>query len=134
MTRPQVFISYSHSDAGWAEEFARSLEKQGLSVWLDRFELTPGRPWAEALETALRDSDVFAFLVQPDKLNSPFLSFELGAAISMRKTVVPVVPPSVQQHQLPSPLRRIQWLERTSPEETAQKFAQALESLFEKAA
>ena len=134
MTEHQIFISYSHSDADWAQKFARSLQDIGLPVWLDQFELTPGSPWQDELEAALRGSDVFAFLIHPDKLNGPLLSFELGVAMSLKKTIVPVVPQGLEPYRLPSPLRRIQWLERTSPEETAQKFANAIESLFKKAA
>ncbi len=130
----QVFISYAHSDADWAQKFARSLQDIGLPVWLDKFEIIPGSPWEEKLEAALRGSDVFAFLIHPDNLNSPALSLELGAAISLKKTIVPVVPQGFESYLLPSPLRRLQWLERTSPEETAQKFATAIDSLFKKAA
>lgn len=134
MTEHQVFISYSHSDAAWAEDFARNLVGQGLSVWLDRFELTPGRQWAELLEAALRNCDVIAFLIQPDKLRSSWLSLELGAAMSMQKIIIPIVPVGFEARLLPAPLRRIQWLERTSPEDTAQKFAHALTVLAQKAA
>lgn len=134
MAEHKVFISYSRSDADWAQKFARSLQDVGLPVWLDKFEITPGTPWQEGLEAALRGSDVFAFLIHPEKLDSPLLSFELGVAMSLKKMIVPVVPQNLEPYSLPFPLRDIQSLERTSPEETAQKFANAVDSLYRKAA
>ncbi|MDQ3010646.1 MAG: toll/interleukin-1 receptor domain-containing protein [Acidobacteriota bacterium] len=133
MSTHQIFISYAHSDAEWAQKFAENLEQLGLSVWLDR-KISPGQSWVDEVEAGMRESDIFAFLIQPEKINSPSFSFELGAAMSLGKILIPVVPPGLKNHLLPSPLRRIQWLERTSPEETARKFAQAVEVLSAQAA
>ncbi len=129
----QIFISYTHNDTEWAQKFAESLEQLGLSVWLDR-KISPGQSWVDEIEAGMRESEIFAFLIQPEKINSPSFSFELGAALSLGKILIPVVPQGLKNHLLPAPLRRIQWLERTSPEETAKKFAQAVEVLSEKAA
>ena len=133
MPTQQIFISYAHSDVEWAQKFAEKLEQLGLSVWLDR-KISPGQSWVDEVEAGMRESDIFAFLIQPEKINSPSFSFELGAAISLGKILIPIVPQGLEYHLLPSPLRRIQGLERTTPEETARKFAQAVEVLLAKAA
>jgi hypothetical protein len=134
MPNHQIFISYSHIDSSWVQQFAEQLEKLGLTVWLDRLKITPGSRWDDALEAGLRGSDIYAFLIHPDKLDSPWFSFELGAALATSKIIIPIVPQGLELQRLPAPLRRIQWLERGAPEETAKKFAQAVEALSQKAA
>ncbi|HSY48674.1 MAG TPA: hypothetical protein VLC46_07680 [Thermoanaerobaculia bacterium] len=66
-------------------------------------------------------------LVEPDSLHKPNLFFELGAAIGMRKRVVAVVPKGVDPSQLSDfELRLRRYLERDSPEGTAEELAHAL--------
>ncbi len=48
-----VFLSYNWRDNGIVEEVARNLRGQGLSVFLDRWYVVPGRPWPQVLEEAL---------------------------------------------------------------------------------
>ncbi len=48
-----VFLSYNWRDHGIVEEVARNLREQGLSVFLDRWYVVPGRPWPHVLEEAL---------------------------------------------------------------------------------
>ncbi|MCP4896648.1 MAG: TIR domain-containing protein, partial [bacterium] len=45
-----VFLSYNTADHAPVERIARALEERGLAVFLDRWELIPGRPWPDALE------------------------------------------------------------------------------------
>jgi hypothetical protein len=139
MTSPKVFISYSYSDAEWALKFAEELGKYGLNVWPDRYKITSADKWADEMEKELRESQVVVFLIQPSELEATDLHnahifLELGAALSSGKTIVPVVTQNLDYNKLPPPLRRIQSLIRTSPEETARELAQALELLSREAA
>jgi WD40 repeat protein len=45
-----VFLSYSSADHASVEPIAAALTERGLRVFLDRWELVPGRSWPEALE------------------------------------------------------------------------------------
>lgn len=58
-----VFLSYSAADRGFAERLGDELARQGLSVWLDHRELTPGSNWQEEMEKAIRSSDDILILV-----------------------------------------------------------------------
>lgn len=127
MTTPKVFISYSHSDQDWAEKFAESMIKSGVSVWFDKFNIKAGESISEAIEKGLRDSDVVVLLVNSENIKRPNLFFELGAALGMNKTIIPVVSEDFKSHNLPLPLQRIKFLVRTSPEETARELTATLE-------
>ena len=122
----QVFISYAGADTEWARSFAKALREHGLNVWFDQFEIAAGEQWPDALESGLRDSDVFVTLVHPDVVVRPDLFFELGAAIGMNKRVVAIVPKDFDLTQLPSELRLRRYLVRESPEQTADELSEAL--------
>lgn len=134
MTKPKVFVSYSHSDKAWAQKFAETLGKLGMGVWLNQLDPQIEQDWAESVENRLEESDVVVFLIQPENINNPYLLFELGAALSTKKSVVPVVPQNFETRKLPLLPRSVEWVSRTSPEETALEFSRSLETLSEKAA
>jgi hypothetical protein len=126
MDKPQVFISYSKADSEWARSFAEALKKLGLRVWFDQFEIGAGESLRDALETGLRDSDVFVTLVERENLQRPNLFFELGAAIGMKKRVVAIVPKDIDPAMLPVELRLRRYLVRDSPQGTAEELSESL--------
>lgn len=134
MNSPKVFISYSHSDKEWARKFAETIASTGLEIWFDEFNIKPGQPLVESIEKGLRESNVVVLLINTENLNRPNLFFEIGAALGMKKTIIPVVPKDFEYHKLPLPLQRIKFLVRNSPEETAKELATAVESLYGEAA
>jgi len=123
MARPkrQVFISHSGADSEWVRAFAESLKAQGVTVWLDEWQVHVGEPIQNVLERALRTSDIIAFILTRENIHRPDLFFELGAAVGMGKRAVPIVPRDLETSQLPYPLRVRRSLPQGSPEETARK-------------
>ena len=63
-TEFDVFVSYNTLDHKAVERIGRALEQRDLRVFLDRWELLPGRPWPDALEalTGQRQMDATAIL------------------------------------------------------------------------
>lgn len=122
MGKPRVFLSYSRRDADWARSFAEALKQRGVSVWFDEFDVKPGEPLREALESALRNSDVLVALLDPEYPSTPAVFFELGAALGMGKEVVSIVP----KDHLPLNVRLRRYLVRDSPEETAEELSHTL--------
>ena len=121
MSEPMVFISYSHADADreWVRAFVEALQRRGLKVWYDEFEVSPGESLREALEKGLRGSDVIVFLVTPGSVERANMFFEIGAAVGMGKRVLAIVSKDVDPSLLPQPLRTRRFLAQGSPEETA---------------
>ena len=87
MGKPNVFISYSRRDVDWARSFAQALKQRGVIVWFDEFDVQPGESVRDALESALRNSDVLVALLDAEYPSKPAVFFELGAAIGMGKKV-----------------------------------------------
>ena len=127
MGNPKVFISYTGSpdDAARLSAFARALEEQGVTVWLAAHEVRAGDRTAEKLERALRGSETVVAVIDPKRINRPAVNFELGAALGMRKRIIPILPAD-DPTPLPYNLRARRFLVRGSPEDTARRVAEAL--------
>ena len=126
MAKPKVFIAYSHPDADWARSFAKALKQRDVYVWFDEFDVAPGDSMRDALDSALRDSDIVVAVLAAASSNRPALFFELGAAIGMKKRLVPVVPKELSLDTLPFDLRLRKWVVKQTPEETADELSQTL--------
>ncbi len=60
-----VFFSYNWRDYEAVESVARALRDRGLKVFLDRWYLSPGCPWPQALEEALNSCRAVAVFLGP---------------------------------------------------------------------
>src|SRR5437870_13497300 len=65
-----VFLSYHWRDHSAVEQVARALCDHGLRVFLDRWYLTPGLAWLQALEHTLEQCRAVAVFVGPEPLGS----------------------------------------------------------------
>ncbi len=80
----------------------------------------------EAMEAGLRSSDVLVTLLDAEAPSRPNLFFELGAAIGMGKTFIPIVPKGLDPDILPLDVRLRRYLIRDTPEQTAEVLSSTL--------
>ena len=88
-----VFFSYQWRDHSPVEAIARALIKRGLGVFLDRWYLTPGQPWPQALERTLASCNSVAVFLGADGLG-PWQQRERDLALDRqgREHGFPVIP------------------------------------------
>jgi serine/threonine protein kinase len=106
-----VFISYSHKDEVWKDQFVRQLlvlELEGLlEVWEDR-RIAAGDGWRTEIDTAIERAKVAVLLVSADFLTSGFIrGTEVPRLLAERAAnglrVIPLI-------LRPCPWRRVRWL------------------------
>jgi len=110
-----VFLSHSSSDKRRVLQLAKALRRRGLTVWLDEWELMPGRPWHDALEEIIRTVNVAAVLVGQDGMGPwqmPEMRGCLVQFVERKMPVIPVLlPGSGNAPELPLFLRQFTWVD-----------------------
>src|SRR5262249_21777188 len=96
-------------------ELAEALRARGLRVWLDEWELVPGRPWQEALEEVIETTRSSAVLVGKDGIG-PWQDSEMRGCLSefvdRKLPGIPVLLPDVPAvPRLPFFLKRFTWVD-----------------------
>lgn len=115
-TRPHdVFLSHNSKDKPAVRELARALQQRGIKVWLDEWELAPGRPWQEALEEVIETVRSAAVILGPAGLGPweiPEMRACLSECVDRDLPVIPVLLPGVpDKPELPLFLRSFTWVD-----------------------
>lgn len=122
----KIFLSYSFKDRPWVQAFAETLEQEGIEVWFDYHEISLGEDIREQIQEALRASSTLVVLLSSNSVQSPWIYFELGAAVADKKRIIPVVIDEVGHERLPLPLMKYQYLRESSPVSAAKEIAKAI--------
>jgi len=88
----RIFVSYSHKDKRWLEEFQKHIQpliRGGhIDLW-DDTGIALGQKWREEIIKAIEAADIAVLLVSPDFLASEFIANEeLPRLLDGRKTTV----------------------------------------------
>lgn len=97
MTQFDVFLSYHWRDHALVEALAHRLREQNLTVFLDRWYLTPGQSWPKALETTLVNCRAVAICLGqgemgPWQQREHYLALERQVAAERQGQAFPVIP------------------------------------------
>ncbi|MGE3978683.1 MAG: SUMF1/EgtB/PvdO family nonheme iron enzyme [Nitrospira sp.] len=92
-----VFLSYHWRDHVQVEALAHRLREQNLTVFLDRWYLTPGQSWSRALETTLANCRAVAVCLGqgemgPWQQREQYLALERQVAAERQGQTFPVIP------------------------------------------
>lgn len=103
----QVFISYAHQDATFAQKLATDLRQNGRSVWIAPGSIRPGEKWLEAISRGLVESGVFVLVLTDTAVASPWVRDETNVAIELSKEgKLRFIPLEVESCDIP-PLWRV---------------------------
>jgi formylglycine-generating enzyme required for sulfatase activity/energy-coupling factor transporter ATP-binding protein EcfA2 len=92
-----VFLSYHWRDHAHVEALARRLREEQLTVFLDRWYLTPGQSWPKALETTLAQCRAVAVCIGqgemgPWQQREQYLALERQVVAERHGQSFPVIP------------------------------------------
>lgn len=86
----EVFISYSRTQRAAVDATVDELERRGTPVWLDRSDIPEGVPWERQLRRAIRESDLVAFFVSDEWLESDACASEREVTAEYSKQIVSI--------------------------------------------
>ena len=112
----QVFISHSDSDSLLAARVSRALQKTGLKVWNQGFDLLPGDNWAAEVGRALEMSEAMVVLLTPNSVRSSHVRREIEYALGSKNYSNRLIPVVVGgREQVPMGKVRNSWIVRQLP-------------------
>lgn len=122
--KTRVFISYSNKD----EDFVRSLretlmELSDVVVFDPAIESVKPERIRDTISKFLRDCDVVIALLSPESSQSPNVLFELGMAVGLGKTVIPIAKRNTDISSIPFNMRNRNIIVSTGPKSTARLLA-----------
>jgi len=102
-----VFISYSHSDKGFVDNFAAQLVLHKVNVWLDRWELSIGDSIIDKVQDAIEGSSALIVILSNSSVNSDWCKKELSGGLlrELEEQKVVVLPILIDECKIPLFLR-----------------------------
>lgn len=110
-----LFLSYQHNNKERVEALARALvEKQGLRVWLDKWESGPGRLEPQC-EAGIRDSRFTIVAGSNHQLNSKWVAWEIAKHLELNPDEHHLLPIKLETVTFDDDLEQFLWLDFTDP-------------------
>lgn len=107
-----VFISYARGDERAARELRTNLRDMEITGWMDESDLAAGEAFSKKIRDSLRRASAVIVIVSEESLRSPWVKFELGAAESMGKPIIPILIGSVGiEERLPEWLQDLRYVD-----------------------
>lgn len=104
----RVFVSYSRNNLDVVTQLIQDVQAVGIDAWHDQT-LTGGQRWWDNILVNIRECDVFICALSPESSDSEACRGELGYAVQLGKTILPVlVADGINLNLLPAPLNEIQ--------------------------
>ena len=105
VSRPKVFLSYSHADSDVADKIARHLDKTGIDYFRDTKDIGWGGNISDTVANGITTSSAVIVILSPASLKSHWVPFEVGHASSKAKHILPYLTHSALASDLPDYLR-----------------------------
>jgi hypothetical protein len=121
-----MFISYSLKDRPWVSKFVAALRSAGVRSWFDVADIKPHETWQKVIQDALRSSSTLIVILSHNSVQSPWILFELGAAVAGGKRIIPILTEDIDLRRIPLPLTSFEILKIASPKKAGMRVAEVL--------
>ena len=105
--RNLVFISHATKDTWIARHIASDVEKIGkrkrVATYLDAKDIRAGEVFTESIRRNLQECSKFVVLLSSASVARPWVIFESGAAVQLRKKIIPILD-KLDPSEIPGPL------------------------------
>lgn len=122
----QIFISYAHADAQFADLLHLLLEAKGYTVWIDSKNLRAGSHFHEAIGDAIKSSKVLIVILSGKSVTSKYVADEWNYALDQKHKVIPIL---FKPCDIPFRLNGIQYIDFHSKDATSLKVQRLTDEL-----
>ena len=77
---PSIFLSHTSLDKPFVEKLARDLQRIGVNVWFDKWEIKVGESITWKIDEGIREQEYLGVVLSPEALQSEWVKSELGSA------------------------------------------------------
>ncbi|HCT8173680.1 hypothetical protein CHI96_00140 [Proteus mirabilis] len=98
-----IFISYSHEDRDFVDNFATQLVQNNIIVWMDRWELSIGDSIIDKVQDAVEGASALLVILSKNSVGSPWCKRELSAGLlrELEEKRVVVMPVLIEDCDIP---------------------------------
>ncbi len=131
MKKPTVFISYSHADSKFVNQFADQLKASGVNVWIDKWMIKVGDSITHKINEGIGASDWLIVVLSCASVNSKWVREELSAAtirnIEQDKHAF-ILPVLIEDCEIPTLLQHRKYANfKDHPEEAFQELLEVIQ-------
>lgn len=128
-TRYDAFISYSRHDGPVVRRLYDALNERERRAWVDWEGIPPTADWMAQIFAAIESADNFVFVLSRASLASEICAREVEHAVKCRKRLAPFVWGDIDETQVPTELRRLNWIICRNDDEFPRASASLLDAL-----
>lgn len=77
---PAIFLSHTSIDKPFVEKLARDLERLGIRVWFDKYEIKVGESILWKIDEGIRESEYLGIVISKEAWESEWVKTEIAAA------------------------------------------------------
>jgi len=119
----QVFLSFADEDRAFMDKVAKTLMREGMTVWRNKTDIKSGAEYGEVINGGIEQADNLVFLMSRASLKSEYCEKELTYARSLNKRIIPLLIEAVDPETIIPELRTIHFIK--CPKDQAESNYQA---------
>jgi CHASE2 domain-containing sensor protein len=119
----QVFLSYADEERTFMHKIARTLMREGMTVWTNKTDIKTGDDYGAVIDRGIEQADNFVFLMSSASLNSVYCQKEVFYARSLNKRIIPLLIEEIDPEQIWPELRTIQFIDCPQNQEESNYYA-----------
>ncbi len=116
----QVFLSASEKDHALKEKIAKTLMREGLTIWTNQTDIKTGIAFKNEISKGIEGADNFVYFISSDALRSHYCQEELTQAFANNKRIIPLLIQEIDLNLIPPKLQELQFIDLTKSEDDRQ--------------
>ncbi|HEY9669097.1 MAG TPA: TIR domain-containing protein [Coleofasciculaceae cyanobacterium] len=106
----QVFLSYADKDKAFMQKIARTLMREGMTLWTNKTDIKTGDEYEKAIQQGIEQADNIVYLMSPASLKSTYCEKELTYARSLNKHIIPLLLEPIEPELISLKLGAVQFI------------------------